>query len=100
MSGGRYSTVSPWFNCSDKFGCPTPILFKTTIISVNRNGKLERIVIKQPTTPYWQCQSENIRNSTYFTAGQTFAYGNNTLNEFGSWSGAPRGYGMPPKNTF
>ena len=100
MSGGNYRTKSRWFDCSTKFGCPKQIFFKTTVISVNRNGVIENIVIKQPTTPYWRSQSQNIRNSTYFTGGQSLAYVNRQLNSFGYWAGAPTGSGSPPKNTF
>lgn len=99
---GNYSTKSSWFNCSGKLGnkCPTPIFFKTTEISVMKNGVMEKILIKQPTTPCWVTQSQNIRSSTYFTAGQRLVYAKKTLNPFGYWAGAPNGSGAPPKNTF
>ena len=94
---GRYSKTSSWFNCSR---CPVAAGFKTTTIRVNRNGVIEDILIKQPTTPYWVKQSEYIRSSTYFTAGQSLRYSNKQLNEFGYWAGAPTGSGCPPKNYF
>lgn len=100
VSGGNNRTTNRWFDCSFKYGCPKQIFFKTTEISVNRNGKIERIIIKQPTTPYWKYQSQNIKTSTYFTGGQSLVYANKTLNPFGYWAGAPMGSGMPPKNTF
>lgn len=100
ITGGNNKIVNPWFNCSLKYGCPKPVFFKTTTISVNRNGKIENIVIKQPTTPYWKRQSQIIRTSTFFTGGQSLVYGNRTLNSFGYWAGAPMGSGMPPTNTF
>lgn len=94
---GTYNKKSSWFNCSR---CPIPAGFKTTVIRVNRNGVVENILIKQPTTPYWVNQSEYIRSSTYFTAGQSLRYVNKEVNEFGYWAGAPTGSGTPPKNTF
>ena len=98
----KYATRSSWFNCSGKpgYSCPKPVFFKTTEISVNRNGIIEKIIIKQPTTPYWATQSQNIRSSTYFTAGQSLVYADRPLNVFGSWAGAPTGSGAPPRNTF
>lgn len=93
-------TTNRWFDCSLKFGCPRPILFKINTISVNRDGKPEYIVIKQPTTPYWKIQSNLIKTSTYITGGQTLVYGNRKLNSFGYWDGAPMGSGMPPRNIF
>jgi hypothetical protein len=100
MFGGNYRPTSNWFDCSMKFGCPRPVLFKTTEISVERNGNIEKMVIKQPTVPYWQYRSQTIKNSTYYTAGQQFVYSNNTLDPFGYWAGAPMGSGTPPRNTF
>lgn len=99
---GNYSNKSSLFNCSGRPGykCPVPIFFKTTEISVMRNGIMEKITIKQPTTPYWVTQSKNIRSSTYFTAGQRLVYATKTLNPFGYWEGAPNGSGAPPRNTF
>lgn len=99
---GKYATRSSWFNCSGKPGyrCPKPIFFKTTEISVNINGVIEKKIIKQPTTPYWFNQSQLIRTSTYFTAGQSLVYANRPVNEFGYWDGAPTGSGSPPRNTF
>lgn len=99
---GKSTSRSSWFNCSGKPGytCPRPVFFKTNEISVNRNGVTENIIIKQPTTPYWAVQSQNIRSSTYFTAGQSLVYANKSLDPFGYWAGAPTGYGAPPKNTF
>lgn len=99
---GKYASRSSWFNCSGRLGysCPKAVFFKTTQISVNRNGIVETITIKQPTTPYWKTESQNIKSSTYFTAGQTLVYANKTLNVFGSWAGAPNGSGAPPRNTF
>lgn len=99
---GKYANRSQWFNCSGKpgYGCPKPIFFKTTQISVNRNGIIERITIKQPTVPYWQNQSQNIRLSTYYNVGKALTYANKTLGPFGYWAGASTGYGSPPKNTF
>lgn len=98
----KYATRSSWFNCSGKPGytCPKLVFFKTTQISVNRNGVTETITIKQPTTPYWAIQSQNIKSSTYYTAGQSLTYANRPLNVFGYWAGAPAGSGSPPRNTF
>ena len=80
MTGGNYRTKSRWFDCSAKFGCPKPVLFKTTEIVVNRNGVFETIIIKQPTTPYWQTQSQTIHNSTYYQQGQKKVYAKRPLN--------------------
>jgi len=98
----KYSSRSSWFNCSGLpgYSCPKTTYFKTTEISVNRNGVIEKIIIKQPTSPYWATQSQNIKSSTYFTAGQRLVYANKTLNAFGYWAGAPTGSGSPPRNTF
>lgn len=100
ITGGNNKTTNRWFDCSLKFGCPKPVIFKTTEISVIRNGKVEKIIIKQPTTPYWKTQSQIIKTSTYFTGGQRLVYADRTLNAFGYWAGAPMGSGMPPRNTF
>jgi hypothetical protein len=99
ISGGNYRTKSSWFDCSVKHGCPRPVLFKTTQISVNRNGNIETLTIKQPTIPFWKYQSQVIQTSRFTSRGR-LVYGNLPLNEYGYWSGGPSGSGMPPRNTF
>lgn len=99
---GKYTIRSDWFNYSGKpgYSCPKLGFFKTTEISVNKDGVIQKITIKQPTAPYWSTQSQTIRLSTYNSAGQSLVYANRPVNIFGYWEGAPSGSGSPPRNTF
>lgn len=98
----KYVPRNKWFKYNGKpgYSCFKPISLKITQASVNRNGKIEKITIKQPIAPYWQILSQNIKSSTYYTTKNSLSYANRSLNSFGNWAGAPNGYGSPPKNIF
>jgi hypothetical protein len=68
-------------------------------IVVLNDGSYSYYTIKAPDEPYWKTQS-NLINNSKITRGKKIFYSQIKLNEYGSFSGAPYGYGMPPRNNF
>ena len=99
--GRKYTpNLNAWYKCVGT--CPDPntyAYFKTFIVR-NPDGTEVEEIRKVPVTPNWQRYSDLIRTSTFYTAGQSLKYANRSLNEYGSWAGAPTGYGQPPRNQF
>lgn len=89
-----------WTKCENS--CPSSSDYKslTTILVRNNQGGLDTQTIKMPTTPRYETFSINIRNASHFSIKGQYTLANKTLNQYNSWSGAPGGYGAPPKNTF
>lgn len=63
------------------------------------DGTYSYFSIKAPDEPYWKTYSDLV-NNTKITRGKTMLYAQIELNEYGSFSGAPAGYGNPPRNRF
>lgn len=99
--GRKYTRgLSAWYKCEGT--CPDPntyAYFKTFTI-INEFGESVEEIRKVPVTPNWQRYSDLIRTSTFYTAGQSLKYSDRPTNEYGSWAGAPGGYGQPPRNQF
>lgn len=68
-------------------------------IAVLSDGSYSYYKIKAPDEPQWKIQSNLINNSS-ITKGKKILYSNIKLNEYGYFSGAPAGYGAPPRNNF
>lgn len=68
-------------------------------IAVLSDGSYSYYKIKAPDEPQWKIQSDLINNSS-ITKGKKILYAQLQLNEYGYFSGAPKGYGAPPRNNF
>lgn len=86
--------------CKNKKSCEIKKSYKALKpIAVLTDGSYSYYTIKAPDEPYWKTQSDLINNSR-ITRGKTILYSQIELNEYGSFSGAPAGYGRPPRNSF
>ena len=103
MSGyGNYTPYrARWSNCfvynNPSSYCPNKAYSLNTKTFIVDN---EVVNSKVPVVPMWQRCSSLINLSTYRTGGQRLVYQDISLNEYGTYSGAPAGYGQPPRNTF
>lgn len=94
-------------NYCNKKGCEVnksykplkPIYINNDPLDISSNP-CKIVYIKSPDVPMW-ITSRNIIHTSYITPGyKCIVHANKTLNAYGSWEGAPFGYGAPPRNSF
>ena len=81
-------TVDSLCGCAT-FKCPTPVGYVPLVTGGNIPQLTQSLVYAQ-----------QVRGSVGRPGYQKVAYGSNTINAFGRYSGAPGGYGQPPRNSF
>jgi hypothetical protein len=101
----RWSTCFDWTSSGNMVNpnarCPRKVYsLNTKNVISNVDGIDEIAKIKTPVVPIWMRYSALINSSTYRNGGQKLIYKTIELNEYGSYAGAPAGYGQPPRNTF
>jgi hypothetical protein len=77
---------------SDK-PCPNPVFSKQNAYAGNTN-------VQGYLNTNWFKFSQNVGLASTARGGSTWTIVNKKINVFGSYAGAPAGYGQPPKNTF